>query len=430
MFVLWTLLALFPLAAHAETLALNGALEIARAKNPDLKRMEIAVNAAAWKRLDALSGQLPHVSVDGTHYLDSKYGKMAISFGGGIFETPMAYPQTDISVEASLLLFDGFQTINRYRAACAEYEASESEYRHAKFRLDQEISIKFYRALAAQELAKVADQNIATLTQHLKLAHISRRAGAAVKFDTLRIESQLEEAKAEKLLADDNVMTARQVLFETLGIPTDGRALTGKLPVPSNDKVPEDLRLDVSSRDDVQAQLKREIAADRMDSAAAAFWLPKISVFGRKEWYKFGTFDNLVQPNDSFQEASAVGIRLTWELFDGGSSWAKKAMANDAYLQSRELSRKILLTGPGEFDSWKRKYAYNTALYLARLRTIEKSQESVRLSTISARAGVRTHSEVLDAELDLFRARAGAIHAQLEAAESRNNLELAVGHHL
>jgi outer membrane protein TolC len=51
----------------------------------------------------------------------------------------------------------------------------------------------------------------------------------------------------------------------------------------------------------------------------------------------------------------------------------------------------------------------------------------VRLATLGLKAGTRTHTEVLDAELELFRARAGVIKAQADAMEAFINLELSLG---
>jgi outer membrane protein TolC len=51
----------------------------------------------------------------------------------------------------------------------------------------------------------------------------------------------------------------------------------------------------------------------------------------------------------------------------------------------------------------------------------------VRLARLSYDAGSRTNTDVLDAELDLFRTRAGVVQSQLSAAEALINLELAFG---
>jgi outer membrane protein TolC len=59
-----------------------------------------------------------------------------------------------------------------------------------------------------------------------------------------------------------------------------------------------------------------------------------------------------------------------------------------------------------------------------------RSSEAVRLAKEGRRAGARTSSELLDAELDLFRARAGVVNAQVGMIESLIQLELATGKEL
>jgi outer membrane protein TolC len=83
-----------------------------------------------------------------------------------------------------------------------------------------------------------------------------------------------------------------------------------------------------------------------------------------------------------------------------------------------------------DFEFWKRRSLYSATLYRARLSDVQKAQESVRLAKESYRAGARTSSDVLDSELELFRARAGVVNSQMSYAESLLNLELALGHSL
>ncbi|MGZ3697857.1 MAG: TolC family protein, partial [Bdellovibrionota bacterium] len=82
---------------------------------------------------------------------------------------------------------------------------------------------------------------------------------------------------------------------------------------------------------------------------------------------------------------------------------------------------------PVDLALWRRRLVYSTALFEARKTDVSKSEESVRLAKEGLHAGTRTTSEVLDAELDLFRSKAGVIRAQLDALEATVNLELALG---
>lgn len=370
------------------------------------------------------------MEVHGTHFFDAKYANIGVLFGGAAAQFPSAFPQTEFNIEASLLLFDGWGAINRYKAASLEREASQHELNYAEFRLEELVKMKFHQVLAAEEFVKVADQNIQTLEQHLKLAQASLRAGFSTHIDVLRIESQLEEAKAEKLLSSDNVLVAKQELNEVLGVEDSPYQLEGQLPIPNVHVVPIGLKFSVERREDIQAESQKEAAQDRVRVASSSFWSPKILLFGSEQFYKFGNFDPAILPNSAFQNAYAIGVRFSWSLFDGGASIARKAQAENNLKTEHEKVRKTLFISSNQFGVWKRKYIYNTALFYARKSSVEKSTESVRLATAAVRAGTKNHAEVLDAELELFRARAGVIHAQLDAAEALSHLELALGYRL
>ena len=159
----------------------------------------------------------------------------------------------------------------------------------------------------------------------------------------------------------------------------------------------------------------------------AASWM---SVFASVDVYKYGTFDSNIIASDDFTNSYNVGIKLTWPIFDGGLTLARKAEADLAAKQTHEGITKLLTELPLEVDNWKRRYSYNKSLVNARKRSVELSEESLRLATLASKAGSRTDSEVLDAEHDLFRSRAGVIRAEIDALAALINLELCLGHRI
>ncbi len=421
-------LVLEPLGASVD---LKAAIQAAVSNNLELKKLELGTESSNSNEFEALSEHLPKLALRGTHYLGAKYSAITIKQSNS--QMPSAYPQSTLDFEASILLFDGLSSLNRYRAATAETEAAMLELKYAKFRIEKAVQIKFYQALAAQEFSKVTEQNIETLEQHLKLIRVSQTAGFSTKVDVLRIESQLEEARAERMLAADQVAVARLALFEIMGSEGETRPLAGSLPVPDQKKFSEkfsfSLASALASRDDLKALSLREKASDRLAAAATGGWYPRISLFGIEQLYKYGDFSDAILANDSFQTAHSFGLRLNWSLFDGAVLAKQARAANQVKqvalgLKAQEVRSEI------EFETFKRQYLTNAALVIARNRSIQRSEESVRLATEAVKAGTKTHSEVLDAELELFRARAGVVKAQADAAFALANLELAVGHGL
>jgi outer membrane protein TolC len=88
------------------------------------------------------------------------------------------------------------------------------------------------------------------------------------------------------------------------------------------------------------------------------------------------------------------------------------------------------IEAPTDFTFWKRRYLYSASLYHAKNADLKRAQETVRLANAGFKAGVRTTTEVLDAELELFRARAGMVNTQMNCLEAKIKLELTTGESL
>jgi len=409
------------------TLSLEGALSLGRVHSPKLQNALSVAREADWKRFGAMSGFLPQLSVSASHFFTHQYETATFNLGAGPVTFPFIYALTTLSFDAKLPLFDGVRNRYQYQAASIEQDAAEQSARWEHFQIDHAIRLKFYEALAAEKLALVADQNLRTLEDHIRKVRIRRQGGVATRYDVLRVEVQLDEAQSEKVSSDDNVVLTKQKLAEVIGSETDIKALVGTLPNPSlamtNQISTENSNQYLATRDDIGSQAKRVDSADRAQAAAASYWVPQISAA-----YDYTYYNNADATLSSpFFSAYSLGVFATWNLFDGAASiaqhreWAERTRQAELGLRTAQLKFKT------DFEYWRRQYIYNTKLYSARVADVDKSQEAVRLADEGYRAGVRTTSEVLDAELDLFRARAGVVKAQLSAAEALINLELSIG---
>ncbi|MGE5084943.1 MAG: TolC family protein [Bacillota bacterium] len=414
-------------ANSAETLTLSDSLKVAEGNSPQIKKADAAKDEASWKKTEAFSNFLPRVTLSGTHLLDEKLMVEKLNLGGQPMSIDLIQPYTIWSARAEWLVFDGLANYDRYAAMTYGASAAEKEADWTRFQTTQEVKLKFFKAIAAIELEKVANQNVRTLEDHLDRAKAFLQSGAGTNFDVLRVEVQLNEAQSEKLNAEDNTIMARQTLLNTLGVDDSGQSLSGSLPEPDAQKVASLAKPSKIERLDYQAIQDRESASHKAWLAAYKHWVPKFSVFGQADYY-----NNISKglTDQDFNNAYTVGVNMTWNIFDGLASSAQSAQADARQVQARETVRAAKLKSSYDFDFWKRRYLYSSALYKAKTVDVQKAQESVRLATQSFKAGTRTSSEVLDAELDLFRARAGVVNAQVSAAEALVNLELSLGKEL
>ena len=117
---------------------------------------------------------------------------------------------------------------------------------------------------------------------------------------------------------------------------------------------------------------------------------------------------------------------LNWELFNPQVF----AQSKEQFYHAIQVEKSLVqanLQAPVDFAFWKKRYLYSATLYEAKKVDVERASETVRLANAGFKAGVRTTTEVLDAELELFRARAGIVNAQMNCIEAKEKLELSLG---
>ncbi|RYZ66677.1 MAG: TolC family protein, partial [Proteobacteria bacterium] len=304
--------------------------------------------------------------------------------------------------------------------------AGQAELDWTKFQTDRQIVLAFYQALSWKELREVAEQNVSTLKEHLDDAQLLKRTGVSTNYDVLRVEVQMSEAQTELLNAQDEEVLSLKRLLETLGrSPEEATTLTGQLPVV---ELPEAATtgLDSSKRSDLIAQGYRVSASGEEANAASKHWFPKLGLFGQYQHYN-NLGDKAFQTSGQFRDAYNLGVQVTWNLFDGLSANAKAHQSAEQKIQNEKTLEMARLRAANDLENWRRKFRYFSQVFKARSNDVNKATESVRLARVGRKAGVRTTSEQLDAELELFRARAGVVRSQVGMIEALVNLERSSG---
>jgi outer membrane protein TolC len=420
------LLAALPICfSFAEDLSLEGAVEAALRQSPNVQKSEAAAESASWKVTETYSGFLPSLSASSTYLTNKKYLFTDIDFGGAPTSVPAIVPTSNFYLMAQLPLFDGFASTQKLRSAWANESSHQSELDWTKFKLQREVSLQYYRTLGAQVLKDVAEQNLKTLSDHLRDVNLFKKSGLSTSFDVLRVDVQVSEAKSELMNSEDNLAIAKDKLAELLGEENEERQLSGKLPI-LEAKVIEGKNIQVDSgRADIKSLSEKTRSAALKASASNKFWVPRLAAFAQYQYY-----NNL---NDSFTDtkhyrnAYQVGLSLNWNIFDGMYSYAKSEEDIQERVQNEKDLRMLQLKSKHDLEFWKRRYNYYCSMYQSRKGDVQKSEESVRLADEGRRAGTRTSTDQLDAESELFRAKAGVVNAQLGAVESLLNLELTTG---
>ncbi len=414
-------------------LTLDAALQEAVSQSPVYRQAQDMEHQTSWGQVEAFSdGFLPHVAVSGRHFFDIQYPFLQIQFPGspGISSFPSISPDTSLSLDATFDLFDGFKNIHKLDSANNTHEAARIMANWSMFQLQQKIRLMFYEAIAAQELSDMADQNVKTLQDHLRIVTDQLDNGQATKYDSLRVKVQLDESQSDQISARDQVVLARENLAQIMGMKTDDRPLSGILPVLDADKILAAAGdLDFNQRPDLKAQeLQAKAAEDNSAASHASQWIPSVSLIGEHQWYNMPEYLTTgIQHQDSFRQDYYIGASASWNLFDGASAIAKANEDGEKAKGARDAFEAAQVEAPYDFDLWKRRLVSNAAIYKAKLTDVDEAKESARLATVGFEAGTRTTTDVLDAELEEYRAAAGLVQAQIDSLEALINLELSVG---
>lgn len=420
-FLLFT--ALVGSIAQAEEVNLNDVLNEWKG-SPRLQKAQSQNSESYWKKVESVSNFLPKIDAKATHYFEQQYVLTDIRLNPNVpaSSIPNVVPATVYGVGFNWTLFDGMKNVNHYQAASLFEKASNNDLSWTEFVGEREVIVQFYRALAAQTLKSVAEQNVKALNDHLHDVELFKKAGISTKFDVLRVEVQSSEARSELMNAEDNEVVELAHLNELIGNEST-KILKGELPV-FNEKVLENVSTDNRGRADLTALSLKAEAYDELSSASKAHLFPKVSLIGGYDKYNNRNFSF---NSDDFRNAYSIGLQLSWNLFDGFGSMSRDRQVVEQKFQAQKNLEIATLKSKTDVDFWKRKFKYFTVVYKARLNDIQKSEESVRLAKEGRRVGTRTNTDLLDAEAELFRARAGMVRAQIGAVEALVNFEMATG---
>lgn len=416
------------------SLTLDDAQNQALQQSPDYQKAHALESEMSWHQVQSLGeGFLPQVSISGQHFFAENYSYLNVEFGSPTpIQFPEIYPQTSLNLDAKMDIFDGFKNLHQIDASDRSHQAAQILLDWSSFQIQEQVRLKYFQALAAKILLDMANENVKTLEDHLRIVQDRLQNGEATKYDLLRVDVQLSTAKSNQIEASDNVVLTRESLAQVMGLKQDDRPLSGDLPVINTDKIVSQLTaVDFNERPDVKARIMQAESAEDESAAEGSFWVPKVSLIGEYQFYNVPDYLTTgLSNNDDFRTDYFFGAAATWDIFDGGISLAKAKEAEAKSNQAQDDVKAAQIQAPYDFDLWKRKLVSSGAVYQAKLTDVDEAAESVRLATLGFQAGANTTTDVLDAELDKFTASAGLVQAQVGMLEAVINLELAIGKRL
>jgi outer membrane protein TolC len=407
------------------------------------------VDAAHENLARARAGYWPKLTVNARYtrvsHVDSSAGSIvvaptapigAIPTGTPLFNVPLSFPTPeDQYVLGASLLVPVSDYFLRVSAGESQREFAERAARYDLDSSERAVATNarglYYAWVGARLSTIVAELALEQAKLHAVDVQHALDAGTASPADRLRVESRIAEAErglegARHAVADleEQIRIARhdpESASYAVGEDVRGELAPNALP----ESLPELLRMAFDGRPELRALSARsESAARAVKLERAAFW-PRFDVFADAQYSN---------PNPRFFPQRAefrgtwdAGAQLSWVVTDIPSASAGSHAAEAALLSLRAEARAFE-------DQIRREVSAALQVTLdarAAVRTTQKqlqaAEESYRVRRALFQNGRATSTELLDAELDLTRARREALAARLEVRMAAARLRYAVG---
>lgn len=302
------------------------------------------------------------------------------------------------------------QRVPQIAAARDAFEKAKNQYLIGLRDLRLQAAQAYFDLQFADESVRIGQESVRASIVSLKDARARYQAGVATKLEVLQAETQL--SRDQQLLTEGLAQqaVARRTLAALLDLPQNVTP-TAKEParvlgswIPS---LQESIIASYAYREELdQAILDISIANSQANAALGAIQ-PFLNIVNTLSASRYSgqqqvTADTAV--SNGWSVDNAVGLSLSWRLFDGGAASAQArqqkllaqenrfrfASRRDAIRQEVEESFYTLLKNDRNISTTSRE--------------VVTSREALRLTRLRFQAGVTTQREVVDSQRDLTQA--------------------------
>jgi len=408
-----------------EPLALADAINVALKQNAAILKSQQDLEVAHGIIVQTRAIVMPKLQSGGKYeYTDA------------IESSPLGFPfQREQNWNANIRLvqsiYEGGRVASAIRASKLTREQSLAQYQAVVADTLLEVRRTYYDTLLAEQQIKVRTASVELLQKELEDTTRRYDAGTVPRFNVLRAEVELANAKPRLSRARNAWRISKNTLANLLGynlpagiwedIPLQ---LTDKLEViPYTIELPAAIAQALERRPELVALRASEGLAREDIINAKSGYKPSVQIYGGYGWRNSAFSDDL--GNDI--EGWTAGAEMKWSFFDGGSARGKvietKAREKKASVELDDASRRIELEVRTAYST----FIEAKEVLVSTEKVVEQAEEALRLAKSRYDAGSGTQLDVLDAETSLTEARTiknEALHAYLVA---RASMERAIG---
>ncbi len=415
-------------------LTLTQSIDLALRQNPGVLKAQQELKRSHGVYIEARSGFMPQANVSGQYTRIAPEGVDKFPFAGTNAPALVFKNQEqpwNVTLEVSQVIYSGGRIAANIRSAKLGDQIALLDFHRVV--ADTVLSVRntFYRILLAQQQVGVREESVKLLARQLEDVRHRFDAGDVPKFNVLRAEVELANARPPLIRTQNELRLAKENLVKLLAIDTPGQTndfttvkFVGQLTAESpRYELSKALGEALARRPELQQAEKRTAVAEQDIKAARAGNLPELSIFGGYQVFD-STFRN--DPSETV-DGWMAGARVSWNIFDGGLTRGRlsqaRARREETKFDFADTRRSIELEVRRAYSD----YLQSVELLEAQKKTVEQAEESLRLAESRFTAGAGTQLDVLSAQTALTEARSNQAQALYDFNVAVAGLERATG---
>lgn len=370
--------------------------------------------AGAEKLTQGRAGLLPTLSLSGakTWYDSEITYHGSTPFVGGVRE----YDSREYGANLSQPLYRK-QNIAQYLQGRAQSELAEAQLAVARTDLMLRVTESYFNVLLAQDTLALAEAQLAAFAAEYEQAQARFAAGAVAITEVYETQARRDLATSQELAARNDLEAKKQELLRLTGsepgpLARLTRELNAQPPTPND--VGQWVDLAVATSPQLKAQQKALEVAEREVEKARGAHLPTVdAVAGYTTNHSSGSMYTDVASDMQIKNA---GVQVQLPLFQGGAMFSREREA----VALREKARDELTDAKRLLTQETRKTFLSVVHAVSQIQALQQavasSENSLDAIRESTKVGIKTRTDVLNAEQQLFSARrdlARARHAYL-----------------
>lgn len=434
-------------------LSLDEAVHIALQQNPDILNAKEEIERTRGLVIEVRAQALPNLTATGVYSQQDK--RLLSDFGGSTTPTSTAqaaasatpavadtggststntsqlsqtqqqsgfgaFSRQDkswqITIEARQLLYAGGQVRAALRIARFTQDSSYWSLRNTIDTVIATTRRQFYDVLLNRALIGVQQESVALLQKQLGDQRNRFDAGTVPRFNVLQAEVALANVQPNLIAARNNYLIAQLSLAKTLGLGASETS-PGAPPINAAGSLTVEPRtLDVGAaladaherRPFLKVQRLQILTEVEDIKVQLAGYKPRIEANGGYEFRNSRASDDLSEVVNGW----FFGATGSWDIFDGGATFGRVKQARAKLAKAKVTYDDSLHQVDLEVQQAIANVHQAQQTMESQSKNVESANEAVRLASERLSAGAGTQLDVLNAQVELTRARSTQLQAR------------------